>query len=189
MRFVIMTLLLSGMSSTVWAFGSGAGTCDVVADYSTITAMGSRFKNPNHGDYELTANVDTYNTTEHVEITLTAGGSGDQSTFTGLVVSVVDDVGNQVGTFNFDEEIGIHECGGSAMMAATHNGSHGDVMSRTLFWVPPSELVGDVYVLAYVLSGVRGSIPTQQFYRFVREDGSALMIEEQEDLIFYSGFE
>lgn len=172
----------------VFAFGSGAGTCDVVADFSTITGMKSRTRNENTGGYVLSSNVSTYNPFEHVELTLTATGPENQSTFTGIVVSVVDEKGTKIGTFNFDEETEIRDCGGSAMMAATHTSDHGSVGSRTLFWIPPSELVGDVYVLAYVLSGERGNTSSQQFYRLVKDDG-ALVLTEGTDLIFLNGFE
>ncbi|GJM06047.1 MAG: hypothetical protein DHS20C09_20430 [marine bacterium B5-7] len=188
MRLLIVALLFSGFSDSAFGFGSGAGTCDVVADYSTITSMFSRPRNSSPGDYELSSNVPSYNSFEHVEITMTANGINDQSTFTGIVVSVVDENGAKVGTFNFDDDTTIRECGGSALMAATHTSTHGAQMSRTLFWIPPAEPVGDVYVLAYVLSGVRGNTSTQQFFRFVRDDDSALLIE-QSDVIFLTGFE
>ncbi len=189
MKFKICCVLLAMLSvDHVWAFGSGSGTCDVVADFSTITGMNSRTRNLNTGGYELSANSMTYNPFEHVEITLTATGTGNQGQYTGIVISVVDEAGNKVGTFNFDEETAVRDCDGSAMMAATHTSSHGSVNSRTLFWIPPSELVGDVYVLAYVLSGVRGDSSTQQFYRLVRGDGAVTLIESA-DIIFLSGFE
>ena len=175
-------------TNNVYAFSTGSGTCDVVADFSTITAMGLRTRNENPGDYQLSSNVSEYNVFEHVEITMTANGSGDQSTFTGIVISVVDGIGNKVGTFNFDDETEVRECGGSAMMAATHTITHGNTNSRTLFWIPPSEPVGDVFVLAYVLSGVRGDTNTQQFYRMVRGDG-AITITEGVDVIFLNTFE
>lgn len=183
--FVLSVLLFTDQ---VMAFGSGAGTCDVVDDFSTITSMFSRTRNENTGGYELSSNVMSYNPFQHVELTLTATGPGDQSQYTGIVVSVVDEKGEKVGTFNFDDENEIMDCGGSAMMAATHTSSHGSVSSRTLFWVPPSELVGDVYVLAYVLSGQRGNQSSQEFYRLVRNDG-ALTLAENNDVIFLSGFE
>jgi len=171
-----------------WAFPSGAGTCDVVDDFSTITSMFSRTRNQNPGGYELSSDVMTYNPFEHVELTLTATGPGDQAQFTGIVVSVVDENGDKVGTFDFNTETAVRDCDGSAMMAATHTSSHGSVNSRTLFWVPPSETVGDVYVLAYVLSGERGNQSSQEFYRLVRNDG-AITIEEDLDVIYLSGFE
>lgn len=185
---ILMGLIVIMTSNNAFAFGSGAGTCDVVADFSTITAMGFRTRNQTPGDYALSSNVSEYNAFEHVEITMTANGTGDQSTFTGIVISVVDDAGNQVGTFNFDDENEVRECGGSAMMAATHTSEHGSTNSRTLFWIPPNDSVGDVFVLAYVLSGVRGNTSTQQFYRMVKDDG-AITITESDDVIFLNSFE
>jgi len=184
--FCIVLILIN--TNNAHAFGTGAGTCDVVADFSTITAMGTRTRNQTPGDYQLSSDSSDYNVFEHVEITMTANGSGDQSTFTGIVVSVVDEMGNKVGTFNFDDETEVRNCDGSAMMAATHTASHGSTNSRTLFWVPPSELVGNVYVLAYVLSGVRNNQSTQQFYRMVRGDG-AITLTESNDPIFINSFE
>jgi hypothetical protein len=189
MKFKICCVLLAMLSADhVWAFGSGSGTCDVVADFSTITGMNSRTRNENTGGYVLSANSMTYNPFEHVEITLTATGMGNQGQYTGIVISVVDEAGTKVGTFNFDEETAVRDCDGSAMMAATHTSSHGSVNSRTLFWVPPGELVGDVYVLAYVLSGTRGDQSSQQFYRLVRGDGAITLVAST-DIIFLSSFE
>ena len=182
----IITFML--LSDAVMAFGSGAGTCDVVDDFSSITGMQSRTRNENPGGYELSSNVMTYNPFQHVELTLTATGIGDQSQYTGIVVSVVDEAGNKVGTFNFDDETEVRDCSGSAMMVSTHTSDHGSVGSRTLFWIPPSALVGDVYVLAYVLSGERGNTSSQEFYRLVRGDG-AISLAESVDVIFLNGFE
>lgn len=184
--FFLLAVLFN--STNTWGYGSGSGTCDVVADFSSITAMPDRTRNLNTGGYVLSANTASYNSFEHLEITLTATGTGNQAQYTGIVISVVDDQGTKVGTFNFDDETAVRDCGGSAMMAATHTISHGSVNSRTLFWVPPSETVGNIHVLAYVLSGVRGESDTQEFYRLVRGDG-ALTLEPNADLIFFNGFE
>lgn len=149
--------------------------------------MQSRVRNQDPGDYVLTTDRSDYNPFEFVEITLTANGVGNQSTFTGIVVSVVDENGTKVGTFDFNDETAVHNCGGNAM-AATHTGSHGNVSSRSLFWIPPSDPVGDVDVIAYVLSGVRGNTSTQQFYRLVKNDGGITLTEDT-DTIFLTGFE
>ncbi|MCX7553568.1 hypothetical protein OS175_06725 [Marinicella sp. S1101] len=175
------------LNSESSAFASGAGTCDVVANFSTITGMQSRTRNQNTGGYVLSSNVSEYNVFEHVEITLTATGAGNQATYTGIVISVVDGKGQKVGTFNFDDETEVRDCGGSAMMAATHTSSHGNVGSRTLFWIPPTEPVGEVYVLAYVLSGARGNQSSQEFYRLVRNDGAIIITES--DVIFLNSFD
>lgn len=171
----LMVLILSFLiySDTVSAFAGGAGTCDVVADYSTITAMGSRTRNPNPGSYTMTSNTPFYNSTDPVEITING------PTFTGIMMEVVDENGNKVGSFDTNESQ-VRDCAGAAM-ALTHTNQHGNVMQRTVFWVPPAEPVGNVYVLAYVLSGTRGNIPSQEFFRFVRDDDSALKIEPQGD--------
>jgi len=193
MRCILLLIITAfgsfGFSGSVYAFGSGAGTCTVVDDFSTITGMQSRTRNQNTGGYELNSPVSTYNSTEHVEITLSATGSGDQAVFTGVVVSVVDDNNVQVGTFDFNSETEIRDCGGSAMMAATHTSTHGSVMSRTLFWIPPAQSVGDVHILAYVLSGSRGDQSSQQFYRLVQNDGAVTLTEGAGDVIFANGFE
>ncbi len=174
---VICGVCLSFVSN-VMAFGSGSATCDVVADYSTITSMNDRVRNPNSGNYEMTSNTPFYNGEQHVEITI------EGPTFTGVLIEVVDDNGDNVGTFSPDPE--IRTCDGSAM-SATHTNVHGNVSSRTFFWVPPENAVSNVYVLAYVLSGVRGNRDSQQFFRFVREDDSALTIVS--DAVFVNGFE
>lgn len=176
--FLAICGVILSFSSNVWAFGSGSATCDVVADYSTITSMSDRVRNPNPGNYQMTSNTPFYNGDDHVEITIQG------PTFTGVLLEVVDDDGNNVGTFSPDPE--IRTCDGSAM-SATHTSAHGNVSSRTFFWIPPDESVGDVYVLAYVLSGVRGNRPSQQFFRFVREDNSALTIVS--DTVFANSFE
>ena len=179
MRYFLLILWGSlGVSSTALAFGSGAGTCEVVADYSSITAMGDRTRNPNQGDYVMTSNVPFYNGDEHIEITIQG------PVFTGVLVEVVNGNGDSVGTFSPDPE--IRTCDGSAM-SATHTSSHGNVVTRTMFWSPPEESVGDVHVLAYVLSGERGDRSSQQFYRFVREDSSAISIVS--DTVFANGFD
>ncbi len=188
MRYLLLFLLL-GFSGLSHGFGSGAGTCTVTADFSTITSMFSRTRNQNTGGYELSSPSSTYNATDHVEITLTATGEDDQAVFTGIVVSVVDDNDVPVGTFDFNSETQVRDCSGSAMMAATHTNSHGSVMSRTLFWIPPMSAVGDVYVTAYILSGERGDQASQQFYRIVKDDGALVLSPGDNDVIFLNGFE
>ncbi len=181
MRYLIISILLFGQANSAFAFPSGAGTCDVVADFSTITAMGTRTRNQTPGPYVLTSDSPVYNNTDFVELNISG------PVFTGIVVSVVDENGTKVGTFDFATETEVRDCDGAAM-AATHTSQHGDVMSRTVFWVPPAESVGTVYVLAYVLSGQRGMQASQEFYRFVRDDASALAIMPS-DVIFASNFD
>ena len=102
------------------------------------------------------------------------------------MVSVVDGGGTKVGTFDFNGETQVQNCGGNAM-AATHTSTHGNVTSRSLFWIPPAEPVGPVYILAYVLSGQRGDQANQEFYRFVRDDDSAVTLLS--DVVFAAGFD
>ncbi|MFC3193774.1 Reeler domain-containing protein [Marinicella sediminis] len=177
---VVVFILVAGCTGQVWGFGTGAGTCDVVADFSTITAMGSRNRNQHTGPFTLVADTAFYNSTDFVEITLSG------APFTGIVISVVDENGSKVGTFDFNSETQVQECDGNAM-AVTHTSTHGSVSNRSMFWIPPAEPVGTVYVLAYVLSGQRGDQGSQQFYRFVRDDLSAVVI--QSEVIFAAGFD
>jgi hypothetical protein len=179
MRILVICVVMA-WSGSGWGFGTGAGTCDVVADFSTITAMNSRTRNQTPGPFSLSADSGFYINSDFVEITLSGPA------FTGIVVSVVDENGTKVGTFDFNNETEIHNCGGNAM-AATHTNTHGSVTSRSLFWIPPAEPVGPVYILAYVLSGQRGDQANQQFYRFVRDDESAVTLLS--DVIFGSGFD
>jgi hypothetical protein len=162
----------------IMALPTGAPICDVVADYSNITGMQNRTRNPNSGTYQLTANVSEYTTFEHVEITV----SGES--FLGLMFTVVDSLGNKVGSFSPDTQ--VRDCGNGAM-SITHSDRLG-LTEKTLFWIPPSESVGPVYVLGYVLEGTQGDGNNQNFYRFVREDGTALELL-QSDVLFRNGFD
>jgi len=166
----------------LFAFAGGAGTCVVVADFSTITAMASRTRNETPGPYSVTANVAAYEPGAAVELTLSG------PTFTGVMFNVVDETGTPVGTFSTDA--GTRECAGGGGMSITHNAQFGNNMTTTLTWNPPAQGVGTVYVLGYVLSGIRGMISSQEFYRFVRDDNSALVLEQLDtDLVFTNGFE
>lgn len=164
--------------SVAQALPSGAPVCDVFADYANVTGMLNRTRNDSPGSYLLTANVSEYNPFEHVEITI----AGDS--FLGLMFTVVDEQGNKVGTFSPDTQ--VRDCDGQAM-SITHSSQLG-LTSKTLFWIPPSEYVGTVYVLGYVLEGASGTGSAQNFYRFVRDDNSALSITES-DVIFLSHFD
>jgi hypothetical protein len=178
MNKYLMVLLLLIVANNSQALPSGSPVCDVFADYSNITGMQNRTRNPNSGTYQLTSNVSEYNTFEHVEITI----SGDS--FLGLMFTVVDEQGNKVGTFSPDTQ--VRDCDGQAM-SLTHSSQLG-LTSKTLFWIPPQTPVGTVYVLGYVLEGASGAGAAQNFYRFVRDDDSALAIT-QSDVIFLDDFE
>jgi len=157
---------------------SGSPICNVFADYSNITAMTDRDRNFNSGEYSLTSNVSEYNVFEHVELTISG------PTFIGLMFTVVDSNGQNVGQFSPDSQ--VDGCNGNAM-SITHNQDFGS-NSKTLFWIPPDNLVGDVFVEGYVLSGMLNDRDSQSFYRFVRDDQSALELTES-DVLFSNGFE
>ncbi|MEE4329558.1 MAG: Reeler domain-containing protein [Wenzhouxiangella sp.] len=163
---------------TLLALPGGSPVCEVFADYSNVFGMTNRPRNPNPGPYELTADVEKYSASEPVEITI----SGDP--FVGLMFTVIDDKGNKVGTFSEDSQVGF--CGGKAM-SVTHSGTL-SLSSKTLVWIPPEASAGTVYVVGYILEGEPGTGSAQNFYRFVRDDNSALAIEPQIDVIFEDSF-
>ncbi|WP_223789540.1 Reeler domain-containing protein [Marinicella meishanensis] len=178
MKKILISVLSILLMTSAHGLPTGAPVCDVFADYSNVTGMTNRTRNPNSGTYQLTANVTAYNPFEHVEITIT----GDS--FLGLMFTVVDEQGNKVGTFSPDTQ--VRDCDGQAM-SITHSDRLG-LTSKTLFWIPPSDYVGTVYVLGYVLEGAAGTGAAQNFYRFVRDDNSALAIPES-DVIFLNSFD
>ena len=180
--FVLVFLVIF---SKVNAGGNGSGTCVVDANYSSITGMNDRFRNNNHGAYIVTPNLSEYLPGQVVELTL----AGPE--FTGLMFTVVDANGNNVGTFAPEANF-VHECNGAnptnpPAAAVTHMSSFGNLTSYTLFWIPPTQNVGTVYVLGYVLKGQRFNTAQQEFFRFVRDDNSAISI--QSGIVFSSGFE
>ncbi len=181
----IVTLAVLSLSLQVYAFSGGSGTCVIDANYASITAMTDRFKNFNHGTYTVTSNVTEYIPGQVVELTL-AG-----PIFTGLMFTVVDENGINVGTFAPEANF-VHECTGAnptspPAAAVTHLSSFGNLTTYTLFWIPPAQSVGTVYVLGYVLKGERFNTAQQEFFRFVRDDNSALSIIS--GILFSSGFE
>ena len=172
LKFLFFLLLLLS-TLNVSAFSSGAGTCEVTADYSTITAMTSRRRNFTNGPYVVTTNSDQYNQGTPIEITLSG------PSFIGIMFTVVDESGQNVGTFATDGNV-IHDCAGSSQtnppsQAVTH-GTNFNMTSYTLFWNPPANSVGKVYILGYVLKGTSGNTTTQEFFRFVRDDNSAVSL-------------
>jgi hypothetical protein len=176
-------LLLLGLTiafpQTLLALPNGSPVCEVFADYSNVTGMTDRPRNFSAGPYELSASVDRYAGSEPVDITV----SGEP--FVGLMFTVIDEQGNKVGTFSEDSQVGF--CGGEAM-SVTHSGTL-SLNSKTLVWIPPEESVGTVYVVGYILEGEPGTGPAQNFYRFVRDDDSALAIEPRIDVVFEDSFE
>ena len=173
-----ITGILLFIEPTAHGFAGGAGTCEVTANFSTITSMNSRTRNENPGNYTVTSNMETYTPGQSLDLTL-AG-----PTFTGVMFSVVDGSGTAVGTFGTDAQ--VRGCNGTGM-SVTHTSGFGSVMSKTLTWTAPATDVGPVYVLGYVLSGTRGNTASQEFFRFVRDDDSALEILPPD--IFTDGFE
>ena len=157
---------------------TGAPICDVFANYSNVTGMSDRIRNLNSGPFQLSANVSEYTTFEHVEITITGGD------YIGLMFTVEDESGNKVGSFSPDTQ--VRDCGNQAM-SITHTSAESKA-NKTLFWIPPSSGVGTVYISGYVLSGTSGNRSSQQFYRFVKSDQTALSLS-QSDTVFRNSFE
>ncbi len=169
----------------VLAFGGGSGTCVIDQNFNSITGMDSgmfnRRRNFEAGPYTVTSNFSHYSPNTPVELTI----AGPE--YAGILFTVVDEMGNNVGNFDLNTNI-VHACQGS-MAIVTHSGTSdfGNMTSYTLFWMPPSTNVGRVYVLGYVLKGARGDLPSQEFYRFVRDDNSAISINAND--VFSNGFE
>jgi hypothetical protein len=183
--FSLVTALLLFLSTKSLAFSSGSGTCVIDADYNSITLMTDRFKNFNSGTYQVVSNMQEYSAGEPVELTI----SGPE--FTGILFTVVDELGNNVGTFAPEANF-VHECEGvnpttPPAAAVTHLSSFGNLTSYTLFWIPPTSNVGKVYVLGYILKGARGNQASQEFFRFVRDDSSAISLNAQD--VFANSFE
>ena len=110
--------------------------------------------------------------------------------FIGILFTVVDENGSNVGTFVPENNI-VHDCNGAnstnpPAAAVTHDSSFGAKTEYTLFWIPPSMNVGKVYVLGYILKDAATN-SQQEFFRFVRDDNSAISINSRD--IFVSSFE
>ncbi len=185
MKLLITICLAFVISTKAFAFGSGSGTCVIDKDYTSVTLMTDRFRNLNSGTYQVTSNMSEYTPGQPVELTV----SGPE--YTGLLFTVVNEAGENVGTF-MPEANFIHECTGTnpttpPAAAVTHLSTFGNLTSYTLFWIPPSSSVGKVYVLGYVLKGARGDRNSQEFFRFVRDDDSAISLEST--ILFANGFE
>lgn len=182
LKLLFFVLLLATLN--VSAFSSGAGTCVVDQDYVSITAMQDRRKNFNKGSYSVTTNTGYYVKDTPMEITI----SGPD--FIGIMFTLVDENGQNVGTFAPDNNI-IHECTGAnpttPPSAAVTHASGFNMTSYTLFWIPPTTNVGTVYILGYVLKGTLNNSATQEFYRFVRDDNSAVSLYARD--VFTNGFE
>jgi hypothetical protein len=185
--FLIITITLLNTLSAL-ALPGGSATCAIDKDYDSLDgAMNSRTKNNNKGAYNVTSNLLHYGT-DVVELTI----SGPDA-FIGLLFTVVDEAGNNVGTFVPENGVSngsiiVHECNGTfpttpRAAVVTHGSSFVQSTSYTLFWIPPQSNVGKVYVLGYLLKG-----PTQQeFFRFVRDDDSAISLHSRD--VFTSSFE
>ncbi|MCF6317966.1 MAG: hypothetical protein L3J83_01625 [Proteobacteria bacterium] len=179
-KIILVFIFILIKPNLLFAWSSGSGTCDIDANYASITAMSSWFRNPNKGSYVVETNSPYYTPNQIVEITLSG------PTFTGILFKVVDENNNAVGTFDTNAN-SVIMCNGSMAMVLTHNGSFVNSTSYTLFWIAPDNIVGKVYILAYVLKGTRGSTATQEFFRFVRDDDSAVSISP--NVVFSNGFE
>jgi hypothetical protein len=179
--WLLILLLSFGLSSKLYAFGNGAGTCNIDANYTSITAMTNRYRNKSKGSYVVTTNSALYAPGQVIEITLSG------PTFTGILFKVVDENGNGIGVFDTNES-STKMCDGSMEMALTHkDASFDNLTNYTLFWIAPSNSTGKVYILGYVLKGTRGITGTQEFFRFVRDDDSAISINSRD--VFVNSFE
>ncbi|VAW33834.1 hypothetical protein MNBD_GAMMA01-2087 [hydrothermal vent metagenome] len=189
LKIFILIVLASMVSQPVFAFSFGAGTgscCVVDANYASLgSAMSNRTKNFHSGPYSLTSNMSVYLPNTPVEIMI-AGPA-----FTGILFAVVDEMGNNVGTFAPEENI-VQECDDlnpdtPPGEVVSHMSLFGDLTTYTLFWLPPVMDVGTVHVIGYILKGNRGNIVDQEFYRFAKGEASSLTINS--DVIFENSFE
>ncbi len=176
--FISIILMLILFSYRANAYGSQAGTCEINANYSSdFGAMGRRLNYFSTG-YDINLNSGYYTNNEIIEITISG------PTFTGIVFVVVDENDSNVGTFDSSPGI-IQNC--SSTVAITHTGSFGNQTSYTLFWIPPENDVGKVYVEGYILKGERGQTGSQEFFRFVKEDTNPVSLLPRD--VFASSFE
>ena len=157
------------------SFGSGAATCDIRSDFSTITSMGSRPRNQNPGSFTLTPDAATYMPGQPVTVTLSG------PTYTGVSMVAVDESGNRVGSWVADPggatKITSSWPSGCNGQAITHTSSFGNRTTFDFEWVAPATPVGRVWFEAYVLEGTRGNPAGQEFYRFVDDDGSSPFVD------------
>lgn len=180
LRLSFLFLLLMNLND-VYALPSASGTCEFDKDYNQFAnAMIERRRNLNSGNYTLTANKLNYSIDLPVEITI----AGPE--FTGIIFIVVDDMGNNVGTF--DTSVNLIQSCQNSMAIVTHTSAFQYMTSYTLFWIPPVINVGKVHVVGYILKGRRGDIKSsQEFYRFAKNENSSLSLNSAN--IFDSGFE
>lgn len=176
----LLLLLILFVPCRILAFPSGSGTAVIDQYYASIDSMKNRTKNFESGPYTVSSNSPYYLANQVIEITI-AG-----PTFTGILFTVIDEQGNNVGTFTEVANM-VGEFPGTSAKVITHQSNFGSVMSYTLLWAPPATNVGKVYVIGYILAGTRGVISSQQFYRFVRDDNSAISISS--DVMLKNGFE
>jgi len=182
-KVFVFFIFIAIIPQCTFANASGAGTCVIDEDYVSITGMNSgmfdRRRNFESGPYSLASNMPLYFANTPVEITI-AGPD-----FTGILFAVVDEQDTNVGSFDSSTGL-IHDCNGSIALV-THSSSFGDMISYTLFWIPPVENVGKVTVVGYILKGNRGDIGSQEFYRFTKNEASTLSLNS--NAIFNNGFE
>lgn len=176
--FILTILMQVLISYPANAYASIAGTCEINANYSSDFAVMNRYLNYSSTGYNINLNTQFYTKNEVVEITISG------PTFTGIVFVVVDENDMNVGTFDSSPGI-IQNC--QSTVAITHTSSFGNHTSYTLFWVPPENNVGQVFVEGYILKGERGQTMSQEFFRFVKEDVNPVSLMPRD--VFSNSFE
>ncbi len=166
------------------AYGNGSGTCIVDKDFISIFAMTSRPRNYNNGQFTVVTSSGYYVPNQPIEITIDS--TYTEKEFAGILFTVVTQTDLNVGTFDSTPGV-IQECSGAVAVTVTHSGSFGNPTSYTLFWVPPENNVGRVFVEGYILKGKRGQTSSQEFFRFVKEDPNPVSLLPRD--VFTSGFE
>ena len=180
LRLSLLFLFLTSLND-VLALPSTSGTCEFDKDYNQFgNSMEERRRNRNSGNYTLTANMLNYTTNFPIEITI------EGPEFTGIIFIVVDDMGNNVGSFDTSVDL-IQSCE-DTVAVVTHTSNFEYMTSYTLFWLPPAINVGKVHVVGYILKGRRGDTKSsQEFYRFAKNENSSLSLNSVN--VFDSGFE
>lgn len=166
------------------AYSGGTGNCNINANYSPDFDVMARRLNYNSGDYSLVLNTSFYTFNSAIEITING------PTFTGIVFTVVDGNDNNIGSFVADQAY-IRNCtglgsSGSAIVTHISNTNLENMSTYTLYWLPPANYSGELYVEGYILKGVRGG-SNQEFYRFVKEDLNPVSMKARD--VFVSSFE
>ena len=159
-----------------------SGTCFVDKDFISISGMTSRPRNYNNGLFTVVTSSGYYIPNQPIEITIDS--TYTEKEFAGILFTVVTQSDLNVGTFDSTPGV-IQQCSGA--VTVTHSGSFGNPTSYTLFWVPPENNVGRVFVEGYILKGKRGQTGSQEFFRFVKEDANPVSLLPRD--VFTSGYE